>query len=177
MREYLRSRSLWTIMVLFVSVLLLLAVTPEVKASKQYQTVPTIPPPTKSPTISPPTPPINTPENTPTYPLQPSTTSTQATRIPPTHTAVATTTQAEESLQNSPTATIGGSGGSPSPIGKTATTQTVGTRTINPTVPTQVSAEQENSKPGVLSLLGAVIGVVLLIAVSIWFWRLEIRSK
>ena len=166
----------WSIVVVFSVILLLGAVVPVVNANTQQQTVPTMPPPTKSPTVTSPSTPVNPPENTPTNSVQPSATSVMETYLPSTQTQMAAT-QTEFSVLKSSTVTIEPLTGTPSPAEETASLQIAVTMTVNPSISSHMSPEQENSKPGVLSVIGAGLGIVFLIALIIWFWRLEARSK
>jgi hypothetical protein len=100
-----------TVMVV-VGVLLVLGV-PGAEARPLYQTVPTMPPPTKSPTVTQPVPTSNPPGNTPTHSpantatsfVQPSATFAQATSLPPTQTVEGVASATAE-LASSPSATL-----------------------------------------------------------------------
>jgi hypothetical protein len=69
-------------------------------ASRQYQTVPTMPPPSATPSITPFYTPTNVPEFTATYP-QPSTTFTPTTRASPTQTGQAAVSETVKTATSS----------------------------------------------------------------------------
>jgi uncharacterized iron-regulated membrane protein len=79
-----------SIVMLMVAILLVLWV-PGARAENQHQTVPTMPPPTKSPTVTPLNTQTNPPAATPTKPTPPSPTNVQVTNLPPTSTTGAGT--------------------------------------------------------------------------------------
>ena len=93
------------IMVVVMVAILLIIIVPGARADMQHQTVPTMPPPTKSPTVTPPitatNPPGNTPTNSPantaTNPALPSATFAEATSLPSTQTAEAVASETAES--------------------------------------------------------------------------------
>jgi cobalamin biosynthesis Mg chelatase CobN len=177
LRASLRLRAQLTIMVVLSTLLLLLVLVTEVKANSQHQTVPTMPPPTKSPTVTPPGIPVISPENSPTHSLQPSATLMQATLLPPAQTATAAATHTELAIQNSPTATFEQATASPALITGTMSSQENATMTASSLIPTQVPASQGQQSPTVYLMIGAGLGLIFLIALVIWIWRRKSRTE
>jgi hypothetical protein len=177
LRASLRLRAQLTILVVLSTLMLLLVLVTEVRANSQHQTVPTMPPPTKSPTVTLYVIPVISPENTPTHSLQPSATSMQATLLPPAQTATTTATHTEMALQNSLTATLEQVTASPALITGTMSSQENATMIASSLIPTQVPAIQGQQNPTVYLMIGAGLGLIFLIALLIWIWWRKTRTE
>jgi hypothetical protein len=168
------------IVILVVGILLALRV-PGAEARPQYQTVPTMPPPTKSPTVTPSRTQIIPTASTPTSPALPSPTNAQASSTPltPTMGAVVSTAAATFTATMAETKSI--------PIESPTSNVIVSNGSVVPQYENPLETESVTSTPlpetsmsGIsqIWLLGLVIaGVVLGLAVGLARWMLRKRSK
>jgi hypothetical protein len=181
MQKFRTHRKLWIISTLFLGILLifvrknaLASVLIRGSPDRQYQTVPTMPPPTKSPTITPfttqPIPPLNTPTQSP----HPSAAVTQVTSLPPTQTIEAVASATAEVLASS---TISTEPSNPTTNPTTAEMVGAGTNipgTASPKKTAVATSTGSAGKEGGGSSIwwyGVIIAVVVLVlAVSLYIW-------
>ena len=172
------------------ALLLQLCLLPEVsRAHPQYQTVPTMPPPSSTPTITPTKLPQYTPTRTPlptathlaatgTPPHATSTFPTTPTGSPPTQTANAISTETATVVSTTPTGTLTYT--QPSQTG--VAVPTTGTPTVTLIIPNtltplpDIGSEKSNGVVNVI-LVGAGVLLVVLILLAIWIKRKQQKVK